>query len=52
VSKPNYNSREDEFWQGVLLGSKPTHKRSRASAWALYTTALAAVFFLCSFIKD
>ena len=50
--KHNYNSREDEFWQGVLLGSKPAHKRSRASDWALYTTALATVFFLCSFIKD
>ena len=50
--KPNYNSREAEFWQGILLGSKPAHKRHRASDWALYTIALAAVLFLCSLIKD
>ena len=44
--KPNYNSQEDEFWQGILLGSKPAHKRRRASDWALYTIALVAVIVL------
>jgi hypothetical protein len=50
--KPNYNSREAEFWQGILLGLEPTYTRRKAYRWGLYIAALAAVFFLCSFIKD
>lgn len=48
----NNNTKEDEFWQGILLGVEPTYTRRKAFYWAMYIVTLMAVFFAFSFIKE
>ena len=42
----DYNSREDVYWQGILLGIEPTFSERRIVGWAAYILFLIVVFIL------
>ena len=42
----DYNSREDVYWQGILLGIEPTFSERRVIGWVAYILFLIAVFAL------
>ncbi len=41
----DYNSREDVYWQGVLLGIEPEFSERRIAGWVIYCVILAVVIF-------
>ena len=52
-TKPAHRvTREEVFWQGILLGVEPQFTRRKAFYWAVYFALLACVFVGCSFLKD
>lgn len=44
--KKDCMSREDVFWQGILLGIEPTFSERRVVGWSLYCLVLVLVFIL------
>lgn len=44
--RKDYNSREDVYWQGILLGIEPTFSERRVISWVAYFLVLIAVFAL------
>jgi hypothetical protein len=42
----DYNSREDVYWQGILLNIEPTFSERKVLGWTAYILFLIAVFAL------
>lgn len=48
----NRMTKEDEFWQGILLGIEPFYSRRRVAYMATYVGTLFLLMFCISLVKD